>query len=185
MSELRVHKHELFARFVADDHSQSESYELAGYRPSTANASTLANRPDVKERVRELREEKLERKAQLSARLAQLGVEESGQEEFANAVEKAVIWTVAKVQQELFQNARLAQAAGEFGAATKCFELIGKSVNMWEEAKGKNDGSSKPQVSISIVSDAISKLTGSSGEEPANSLSPLAPRVSSPCDAKR
>lgn len=186
MPELRNHKQELFARFLADGNSQSQSYELAGYRPSTANASTLANRPDVQARVEELKEQKLQAKADLHARLIQIGVDPTDTDEFAAKTEEVVLWTVAKVQHELFQNARLAQAAGEFGAANKALELLGQSVGMWDKAKKeKDDGSSRPQVSIALIGEATDRLAISSGGESAEVISPLRPRVGSTGDAER
>lgn len=186
MSELRVHKHELFARFIADDHSQSESYELAGYRPSTANASTLANRPDIKMRVAELREEKMMREVELKSRLKALNIDpDNPNADDMEKVEEVVMWTVAMVQKELFLNARLAQSNGEFQAANKSLELLGQSIGMWENAKKDKDGSGKPQVSIALISEATSRLALSGGGEPAEEVSSLAPRVSGAGDAER
>ena len=47
-------KHEFYAHELARGLSQIEAYQLAGYKPDAANASTLANRPDVSARVQEL-----------------------------------------------------------------------------------------------------------------------------------
>jgi hypothetical protein len=101
--ELRQHKWEIFARFLADDHSQSESYELSGYRPSTANASTLANRPEIQQRVRELKEEKLQREAELQTRLKALNIDPNCPDDLALAQDEVIEWTVQKVCQELWE----------------------------------------------------------------------------------
>jgi hypothetical protein len=185
--ELRQHKWEIFARFLADDHSQSESYELAGYRPSTANASTLANRPEIQQRVAEIREEKMQRAAEFKTRLKALQIDPDNPDpDDLQKIEEVVMWTVAMVQQELFKNARLAQTANEFAAANKALELIGKSIGMWEEAKkDKDSGSGKPQVSIALIGEATRRLEISSGGMPAEEDSPLTPIRRGITDAKR
>lgn len=185
MPELRQHKWEIFARFLADDHSQSEAYELSGYRPSTANASTLANRPEIQQRVAELRELKMERKVQLEARLKQLNINPDDPDQQAMAQEEVVVWTIAMVQKELWQNARLAQAQNEFAAANKSLELIGKSIGMWEEAKkAKDDGNGKTQIGIALIGQALDGVAITGPEGTQVSHSPLAPRLSSSPDAE-
>jgi hypothetical protein len=185
--ELRQHKWEIFARFLADDHSQSESYELAGYRPSTANASTLANKPAIQQRVAELKEEKLQRAVEFKTRLAALNVDPDNPDpDDLEIVEEIVTWTVAMVQKELWKNARLAQTANEFTAANKSLELLGKSIGMWEDAKkDKDSGSGKPQVSIALIGEATGRLAISGGGVPAEEISPLAPRIPGDDDAER
>jgi hypothetical protein len=185
--ELRQHKWEIFARFLADDHSQSEAYELSGYRPSTANASTLANRPEIQQRVAELREEKMQRKAELQARLKQLNVDPDNPDELALAQDEVIEWTVQKVCQELWKNARLAQAQNEFAAANKSLELIGKAIGMWEDHKKAKDGegNGKTQIGIALIGEALGgvAVTGPDGSQ--TTLNPLAPRLSSAPDAER
>lgn len=185
MPELRQHKWEIFARFLADDHSQSESYELAGYRPSTANASTLANRPEIQQRVAELREEKMARKVELQARLKLLDADPDDPDQVALASDEVIEWTVQKVCQELWRNARLAQSVNEFAAANKSLELIGKAIGMWEDAKkAKDDGSSKPQIGIALIGQALEGVAITDGRGTTETLSPLAPRLPSAADAQ-
>jgi hypothetical protein len=185
--ELRQHKWEIFARFLADDHSQSEAYELSGYRPSTANASTLANRPEIQQRVAELREEKLQRKAELQARLKQLNVDPDNPEELALAQDEVIEWTVQKVCQELWKNARLAQAQNEFGAANKSLELIGKAIGMWEDHKKAKDGdgNGKTQIGIALIGQALDSVAITDGRGAAEAHPSLAPRHASPDDLER
>jgi hypothetical protein len=185
--ELRQHKWEIFARFLADDHSQSEAYELSGYRPSTANASTLANRPEIQQRVAELREEKLQRKAELQARLKQLNVDPDNPEELALAQDEVIEWTVQKVCQELWKNARLAQAQNEFGAANKSLELIGKAIGMWEDHKKAKDGdgNGKTQIGIALIGQALDSVAITDGRGAAEAHPSLAPRHTSPDDLER
>jgi hypothetical protein len=185
--ELRQHKWEIFARFLADDHSQSEAYELSGYRPSTANASTLANRPEIQQRVAELREEKLQRKAELQARLKQLNVDPDNPEELALAQDEVIEWTVQKVCQELWKNARLAQAQNEFGAANKSLELIGKAIGMWEDHKKAKDGdgNGKTQIGIALIGQALDSVAITDGRGAAEAHPSLAPRHASSDDLER
>jgi hypothetical protein len=60
-------KQELFCRFVARGETYTKAYELAGYAPSTSNASGLANRPDIADRIKHLREEHLREQALFEA----------------------------------------------------------------------------------------------------------------------
>jgi hypothetical protein len=185
--ELRQHKWEIFARFLADDHSQSESYELSGYRPSTANASTLANRPEIQQRVRELKEEKLQREAELQTRLKALNIDPNSPDDLALAQDEVIEWTVQKVCQELWKNARLAQAQNEFGAANKSLELIGKAIGMWEDHKKAKDGdgNGKTQIGIALIGQALDGVAITDGRGSTQTLSPLAPRLPSAADAER
>lgn len=187
MPELRQHRWEIFARFLADDHSQSEAYELSGYRPSTANASTLANRPEIIQRVAEIREEKLQAKAELADRLKRLNVDPDNPEELALAQDEVVEWTVQKVCTELWKNARLAQAQNEFAAANKSLELIGKAIGMWEDHKKAKDGdgNGKTQIGIALIGQALDGVAISGPEGTQVSHSPLAPRLPSAADAER
>lgn len=187
MPELRQHKWEIFARFLADDHFQSESYELAGYRPSTANASTLANRPEIKQRVAELKQEKFEREVELKARLKSLNLDPDHPDpDDLEKVTEVVVWTVAMVQQELWKNARLAQTANEFAAANKSLELLGKSIGMWEDSKkDKDSGSGKPQIGIALIGQSLEALEGIGRKLPSEEDAVLAPRASGTPDPER
>ena len=64
MPVLRIKRQELFAQFVAEGASYSEAFRKAGYscrNPSiSGNASTVAHRPGVQERINELIEERQE-----------------------------------------------------------------------------------------------------------------------------
>lgn len=175
MPELPRKRQELYARFLADDHPQIVAYEMAGYIPSSANASTLANRPEIKARVAELREEKQQKRAEFEARILQLGglPEDERFEKEAELIE----WTADKVRAELFQNARLAQTAGEFGAAKECLKLIGESIGMWEKKPKSDKPEERAQVSLTFVNESLGRLEDASGRELAPAVSPLAPRI--------
>jgi len=58
MSVLPNPKHERFAQLVAvGDKTQTEAYELAGYRPDRAHASRLASNGNIEARVAEIQAE--------------------------------------------------------------------------------------------------------------------------------
>lgn len=54
MPVLKDAKRERFAQEVAKGKTQLEAHKIAGYKPNEGNAGTLANRPDVSARIREL-----------------------------------------------------------------------------------------------------------------------------------
>lgn len=53
MPMLTNHRHELFARALAEGMGVGKAYRSAGYRPSPQRASALKARPEVKARVAE------------------------------------------------------------------------------------------------------------------------------------
>ncbi len=55
MAELANNKHEKFARLVAKGVKQGKAYVQAGYAENKGAASRLVNRPEVQERIEELR----------------------------------------------------------------------------------------------------------------------------------
>jgi phage terminase small subunit len=121
-------KQELFAKFLAEGCNQLDAYVNAGYEPSSANASTLANKPLVKARVEELRQaaERRELEFQVMRR------------EAAGSPEKLVEvaeWTMQRVMDMMAENVKLAQIAGEYRAANETFKMMGEALNMFQKAK--------------------------------------------------
>ena len=47
-------RHQLFAQHLAQGKTQEEAYKLAGYKPSRFNASHLADKPSIRDRVHEV-----------------------------------------------------------------------------------------------------------------------------------
>jgi phage terminase small subunit len=54
MPVLENARHERFCQFMAEGKTATESYTLAGYKPSRFNASHLADNPKVIERLRQI-----------------------------------------------------------------------------------------------------------------------------------
>ncbi|MEQ6332983.1 hypothetical protein [Sphingobium sp. MK2] len=174
--QLPSKKHELFARYLAGGETQSQAYELAGYQPSTSNASTLANRPEIQRRVAALRQEAEERELALRVRLVEAGIDPDDPD-----TGKAVITTVTAddVRNLLRENARLAQIAGEYKAATEALKLLGDSFGMFSDSTtGKSNG--KPagtQVSVALINQALGGDQDSGGDGAPPRRNPLAPNV--------
>jgi phage terminase small subunit len=57
MGPLRNQRHERYALAVAEGHSISESYRLAGYQKNTGNASRLNANESIQARVAELQQQ--------------------------------------------------------------------------------------------------------------------------------
>lgn len=183
MPQLPNKKQEIFCRFVANGETYTRAYELAGYTPSTANASTLANRPEVAARIEELKEENERKELEFRVRLAEAKLDPDNPEK---AVTEVVVWTVDMVRAALAENARLAQMAGEFKAAKESLELLGRSFNMFDAPAGKSNGNApRAEVSLTLVQQAADQLAISGGGVSADGDNPLAPRVPSTRNPKR
>lgn len=181
MPQIHNKKQELFCRFVAEGETYTQAYELAGYTPSTSNSSVLANKPDIAARIAELKAEKQANELEFRVRLAEAKIDPD-----ENAVTEVIQWTIQKVLDALSENARLAQIAGEFGAAHKSLELIGKALGMFDSKNPKdNDGNApRTQVSLTLVQQALGEADGGGGPVPANGRNPLAPKLSRTRDAE-
>lgn len=109
MSVLRIKRQELFAQFVAEGVSYSEAFRKAGYscrNPSiSGNASNVAHRPGVQERINELIEERQE---QLRGEID--GLFEKGADLNSPEVRNALRMWIIK---SLHRNAQLAREAGK------------------------------------------------------------------------
>ena len=53
MPVLKNPKHEMFAQYLAQGKTMTEAYELCGYKPSRGNASHLAEKQHIKDRVQQ------------------------------------------------------------------------------------------------------------------------------------
>ena len=129
MGVLKNPKHELFAQELAKGKTATEAYELAGYRPSRANASHLQRDHNISQRVVELLAEREQIHSQATA----------------EAVERAGLtkeWIIAK----LIENAERASQAepvrdskgnetGEYryegNVVNRSLELLGKELGMF------------------------------------------------------
>jgi hypothetical protein len=96
---LKNVKRELFAQGLAKGMNVDQAYTAAGFKPGRANASRLKQHPEVQARLSEL----------LSAGAARAEV------------------TVQGVVAQLYETYDKAVAAEQFGPATRCLELIGRT----------------------------------------------------------
>lgn len=174
--QLPNRRHELFARFMAEGETQIKAYELAGYTPNTSASSIMAAKPEIKARVAVLKKAHEEREMNFRLKQQQLArldpTDESGEQK------QLVEWTVQRVLEALSENARLAQIAGEFGAAHKSLELIGKALGMFDKPK-ENDSGKPPQpaVSLTFVGQVLEGAAGVGGHGDPQEDNALAPRV--------
>jgi hypothetical protein len=96
---LKNIKRELFAQGLAKGLNVDKAYTEAGFKPGRANASRLKQHPEVQARLAEL----------LTA-----------------GAERAEV-TVQRVVMQLYELHDKAVAAKQFGPATRCLELIGRT----------------------------------------------------------
>lgn len=132
--------------------TQALAYELAGYTPSSSNASVLAAKPEIKARIEELRAEKERRELEFRVRMHEAGLDENDPE----AAKQVVIdWNDNVVRALLKENARLAQVAGQFQAAKESIKLIGDSLGTFEKGtpdpkKGLPAPAAGPQINFNL-----------------------------------
>jgi hypothetical protein len=176
--QLPNRKHELFCRFVAEGETYSKAYENAGYTPSTSNASTMANKPEIKARIAVLRKEKEERDLRYQIELRQANLDP---DDPVNASREVAEWN-AKVVLDLFwENARMCQVMGQYKTAHECLQSIAKMMGLMDRKEPAQSGKSgNQQVGIAIYQDAIRQLGEGGGVSPVGEDNPLAPRISSP-----
>ncbi|USM11470.1 terminase small subunit [Citromicrobium phage vB_CbaS-RXM] len=174
--QLQNRKHELFARFLSEGEVQVRAYELAGYNPSTANASTLANKPHIATRVAFLKKEKEERDLRFQIELRKANLDPSDP---VGASRDVAEWTVKQVLDLYWENARLAQMAGQFSTAKESLDAIAKIMGiLGQPATGKtNDKPAGTQIGIALYQNAVEQLGSGGGVSPVGSDNPLAPAV--------
>jgi hypothetical protein len=173
-------KQELFCRFVARGSTFTEAYELAGYAPSTSNASTLAARPDIKVRINELKhefaaDEAMHLDALQRARAADAANGDPSRPETTAAIE----WTINRVMDMIADNVRLAQVAGSFGAANDALKMLGDALSMFDKAKAAGTPPANP---LALIGKMINHLPGGSDEDEAPQLKPANPLAPRPAD---
>lgn len=168
-------KQELFCRFVARGETYSQAYELAGYNPSSSNASTMANRPEIKDRIQVLRDEHDNEQMELKYRLAK--VREDGD---PSLVEVGAEWNFNRVMDMIAENVRLAQVAGEYKAANDALKMMGEALNMFEKAQKANGNATGTQGPLALIGQITQHLAGPGGGVSAELDDPLAPRVRRP-----
>jgi hypothetical protein len=142
MPVLRNIKHERLVNHVAAGMTPSEAYNAAGFKGINAakNASEILNRPEVAARLRELT-------ARIEKRSTKKAVAEL-------ALSKEL------VIRKLMENAaRGEKVKGGSNVVTRCWELIGKHIGMWQD----NDKDLAPE---DLTADQIRKLLGDKAPPP-------------------
>lgn len=130
-------KQELFCKFVAGGATLVDAYELAGYEPSSSNASTLANKPLVKQRIEELKQEAERKEAEFRVLARQAAEADPG---MATEIAKGAEWNFQRIMDMMGENVRMAQIAGEYKAANECLKMMGEAMQMFTKAKGEHEG---------------------------------------------
>lgn len=165
-------KQELFAKFLAEGCYQLDAYVNAGYEPSSANASTLANKPLIKQRVEELKESAERRRVEFEV----MKREAAGKPE--QLVEVAE-WTFQRVMDMMAENVKLAQIAGEYKASNETLKMMGEALNMFQKAKADADkgNSSGAKNTLALIGQVTQVLADQSGDGGAGESNPLRPRL--------
>lgn len=162
-------KQELFCQFLARGCTQLDAYTNAGYEPSSANASTLAAKQLVKDRVEELRN---------IYEAEELELEVKRREAAGNPVKliEAAEWTFQRVMDMMAENVKLAQIASEYKAANETLKMMGEAMKMFEKAatEAKTPRGGLPAPSQLTLIGKVTQMMGEAAEEPAEN--PLAPR---------
>jgi hypothetical protein len=134
MSALPNTRHELFCQYLTQGKSQTAAYAAAGFAGGAGNACTLAHRPEIEVRVAELVAEKTSGRTNLNA---------NADLEHAQAVNQALATSEidpAWIISELMENVKAAREAGQFAAANKALELLGREVGLFQEKNAGKKG---------------------------------------------
>jgi hypothetical protein len=169
-------KQQLFCRFLARGELQLKAYELAGYTPNASNASNLANRPQIKAYVAELKEEfqQEQERHEIALANARRLAAENGDPEI---VDKQLEWSAHRVMDLIAENARLAQVANQYGAANDSLKMLAEAVGMLGNAKAAKE--LPPANPLAFIGQVVNQLGKSSEleETPMKSANPLAPKA--------
>lgn len=124
-------RHEKFSRALADGNTQVKAYAIAGFVPeeggNTSNASALANKPYIKERVQELLDERdLQMKGQYKIHPDARSIDEAGMSE---------LWVI----QNLMKNVYLCQASGDMKTANATIEIVNRYLGYFNSSPGEGE----------------------------------------------
>lgn len=162
-------KQELFCKFVAQGSTQLEAYELAGYEPSSANASTLANKPLIKERISELRQALEEDKLRFE------GMRRAAAGDPVKLVEAAE-WSFQRIMDMMAENVKLAQVAGEYKAANETLKMMGEAMKMFEKATAEKSTPKLPPAGSVTLIGQVTQMFEDAANSDAVIDNPLAPK---------
>lgn len=162
-------KQELFCKFLAGGSTQLEAYELAGYEPSSANASTMANKPLIKERVKQLELEQERRDNEFKILAMQA---ENADPAMAADIAKGAAWSFQRIMDMMADNVRLAQIAGEYRAANECLKMMGEGMKMFDKATTPDDGKQGTPAPLTYIKNLTQVLDREDDYTPSNGLAP-------------
>ena len=165
-------KQELFCKFMAEGCLQLDAYVNAGYEPSSANASTMANKPLVKARIEELKEQNERRRVEFEVMKRQAA---GKPQELIEVAE----WTFQRVMDMMAENVKLAQIAGEYRPANETLKMMGEALKMFEKAKSDaNQGnSSGAKNTLALIGQVTQLFDGAGGGNDSGEQNPLRPRL--------
>ena len=112
MSTLKNERHEKFCQALVQGKSKVDAYVIAGYAPSRPNASTLANKEHVRQRVDEL-----------LGKAADIAVNVAG---ITSGITKA--WVLEGLRKNADKGLREKKASS---VANRALELIGKELGLF------------------------------------------------------
>lgn len=109
-------RREKFCQEIAYGMPLRQAYEAAGFRPNAGNCLRMCKRPQVSERIQQIKQERvaLYHKA------------------FEKVVDKIAL-DKADIVRMLLEDRQKAQKANQFGTSVKCLELIGKMIGAFEQ----------------------------------------------------
>lgn len=149
MAVLDNPKQERFARLLAEDIDPPTAYQRAGYTPSKGAAIILSRRPNIVNRVDELRE-----LAQSNLRIGSDPDDATlDDEETPENIEVTRVWLL----QQLTDNVVKSKRAGQFSASNKAIELLGQYLG---DMFGKNN---KGPVDTAAAAAALNKPREAAG----------------------
>ena len=150
MPQLSNNKHELYARNMAVGMTQIDAFVAAGYEHNYGNASTLANKKHVKDRVTELMDER------------RAGREIDNTDVNAEIADSEFGINEAWVVRQLKTNSTEARDAGQYAASNKALEILGKVCGLFDapaDPHARKQPEERPQLDMTKLAAALEDKT--------------------------
>lgn len=149
MPKLPNDKHDMFAHGLAKGMSKADAYVHAGYNDSPPSATRLSQKPEVVQRVQEIRQDMMAAAKELIA----LPTEE-------NAIAFAATGMTLEWCMEEFKDiAEKAKAAGQFAPANAAVKNIQGIIEMkTAKENGKDSDSDEPRIKLSDATEFAKAL---------------------------
>lgn len=154
MTALANTRWELFCIGVVQGKTQKQAYRDAGFTETgDSAASGLIKRPEIKARIAELIEEKTQFSGKTLGGDGDLDAKGSlAYFETTGEIDKN--WVI----QQLMENMRLARDAGQFSAANKVLELLGKEAGMFLDKPKAPADAKKDKEQAAIPVDRVNAI---------------------------